>query len=685
MTPALSLGIGKTFCIPISSVNPTAASVLQLIDTVHARCLMSVPSILEEIVLLSDATGLQKLAQLDFVAFGGGNMKPAIGFSLVSAGVSLLNHFGTTEAGPLAPVFIPGPDYEWQYFRLRRDIQVQIMPTSTSNDGDQLVKLITYPFGWHTPFEIQDQFATDPSNPMVDFKAIGRKDSVIVLATGEKVQPTIIESMLSEHSLVKAAIAFGDGHFQLGVVVQPSNAMTSDLNDEFKTTIWPTVLEANELMDAHAQIASKDAIIVVSHTMVLPKSDKGSLLRRELYAMLESEIEQAYQKLESGTHLAVEHFVLDRNDDITQQIKDLIQRALPTWNVPAQDWTVSSDLFELGMDSLQAVALRRLLLPSTGSAEKVPRDFIYRHPSVLQLAEAIEATHRIDEPNQPSDIRQKMVDHFAEQYILRTQKQGDYVVLLTGSTGSLGCHLVAHLASLSTVKEIICLIRPAPSRDQDPSTRQDEALRKRLLLLSSDVRSKITPIQATLSLPRLGLTSQIYDSLLQRVTHVLHGAWPMNFNWRLSSFKSHFQAVQNLLKLAVDVYHRDEDASGTGARDRVKFVFVSSIAVVGECSDVCESLSPMPERNLSNVMYTNRIGYAEAKLVCEKIVERARGDFAESLEATSVRIGQMSGSKVTGFWNPEEHIAALLKSSVVNESLPTLEGVCVARILFPPL
>lgn len=175
---------------------------------------MTVPSILEEIIY--DEVGVQALAKLDFVAFGGGNMEPAVGHGLASAGVNLLNHFGTTESGPLAPIFIPGPDYEWQYFRLRRDIKLRIEPTSAANDCDQQFKLTTYPQGWDKPFEIQDRLVTSPRNPIVDFNAIRLIDSVIVLATGEKVQPTIIETMLSEHSLVAAVIAFGDGHFQLG-------------------------------------------------------------------------------------------------------------------------------------------------------------------------------------------------------------------------------------------------------------------------------------------------------------------------------------------------------------------------------------------------------------------------------------------------------------------------------------
>ena len=101
------------------------------------------------------------------------------------------------------------------------------------------------------------------------------------------------------------------------------------------------------------------------------------------------------------------------------------------------------------MDSLQAIELRRLLPPSVKFAEAIPRDFVYRHPSVLKLTEAFEAVHRKRELVQSVDLRQKMVDDFAEQYSLRTgqpdstprqamtKKQGkeiDCVVLLNGST-----------------------------------------------------------------------------------------------------------------------------------------------------------------------------------------------------------------------------------------------------------
>ena len=260
----------------------------------------------------------------------------------------------------------------------------------------------------------------------------------------------------------------------------------------------------------------------------------------------------------------------------------------------------------------------------------------------------------------------------------KQRQEENFVILLTGSTGSLGCHLVAHLASLPIVKEIVCLIRPVIGRDQGPKIRQDDAFRDKLISLSPEIRQKITTIQATLSLPQLGLGSEVYNSLLPRVTHILHNAWPMDFNRRLSPFESQFQAIQNLLRLALDVSNCGGSTSYMGLRYRVKFVFVSSIAVVGEYPGASEGYFTIPEKIISDVTYTNRIGYAEAKLVCERIVQSARDSFPTNIEAGSVRIRQMSGSEESGFWNTEEHITALLKSSVTNNALPALEGVCPA-------
>ena len=180
------MGIGRPFCIPPAASVPNGSSVLQWISVSGSRSLLSVPSILEDIVDLPGDFGIEALARLQFIAFGGGLLKQTVGKAITSAGGKLLNHYGATESGPLAPIFVPNSDYDWKYFRLRKDIKLKFEPVlGLAGDGVQRYKLITYPFGQPAPFEIQDQIIMNPCNPR-DFNAIGRKDDLIVLIQEKK-------------------------------------------------------------------------------------------------------------------------------------------------------------------------------------------------------------------------------------------------------------------------------------------------------------------------------------------------------------------------------------------------------------------------------------------------------------------------------------------------------------------
>lgn len=99
----MSLGIGKTICIPPSSMIPNGVSIAALIQDSGAKALLTVPSILEEIESLPDKKGHEVLRRLDFVAFGGGMLKRSAGERLESAGVRLISQYGATETGPLTP------------------------------------------------------------------------------------------------------------------------------------------------------------------------------------------------------------------------------------------------------------------------------------------------------------------------------------------------------------------------------------------------------------------------------------------------------------------------------------------------------------------------------------------------------------------------------------------------------
>jgi acyl-coenzyme A synthetase/AMP-(fatty) acid ligase/nucleoside-diphosphate-sugar epimerase len=665
VAPTLAMGVGKTVCFPPASIVPNAGSTIGLLRISGASSFMTVPSILEDITLLGDV-GIQALKGLDFVAFGGGILKPSVGTHLAASGVNLLNHYGTTETGPLAPIFVPDVTYDWRYFRLRGDMRLQLEEIAPSGD-ERRFKLTTYPFGLGEPFEIQDQLVSNPQHPSTDFNAVGRNDDTIVLATGEKVQPQLLEAALCESPLVKAAVVFGENHFEIGVLVQPAQELVGE--DEvkgFKKIIWPIIEDVRGKMDQHARIQSPEAVLVVPSSVTLARTDKGSLARKDVYTMFEREIAQVYEKLESAGPVQLLAW-----DTLEQNLKALISVCVD-WK---DDWGSEDDLFERGMNSLQAIRVRRALVIAVTRSfegvvrpECVTREFVYSHPSVRNMAEffraATKQTNGIVSTLDPDGE----VNALMQQYVLDTTSaatKGQAVVLLTGATGSLGSHCLISLLDSPNVAKVICLVRPDLSTNC--MSRLQKSLETKQLHLPKSQLSKLDVLECTTPTDLLGLSSDQYTTLIHSVTHMLHMAWPMDFNWKRPSFQTQFQTLHNLLTLAREIHQARRHI-------RPRLTFISSIAIVGRYARV-HGGRIIPEASVDSVECLNPFGYAEAKLVCERILEHTRENYSEEMEVSYIRVGQVAGSSETGYWNTREHFPALVASSKSIGALPELQNV----------
>ena len=668
----LSLGIGKSFCIPPSSAIPTGASVTTLIEDARARALLTVPSILEEITLLPNQRGINALQKLDFVAFGGGLPKEAIAQSLFSLGVKLINHYGATETGPLTPFFKPPPGHDWHFFRLRSDIvkplKVQLDPLNEPDQQRSGFRLSMRPFGWDQRYELQDMLISNPDDSENSFTATGRTDDLICLATGEKVRPTILEDLLQQNEGVKAATAFGSNQFELGVIVETIAPIEPSKHDAFRAMIWPAIEEAGRRMDAHGRISSQTSIIIVN-PMTLPRSDKGTILRKEVYEALEKEIRDVYDELDGNLTAPPIDFTSP-----VSSIMSLIENHLPLCLVN-NGWSKTKDLFELGMDSLQATRLRRLLAASLRASQNegtshdplrlpntIPQDFVYQHPSAVKMAEVL--MNGISQANEVSDTA------IFEQ-ILRescgspSEAQYPSTVLMTGSTGSLGSYLLCKLLETPGVHRIICLNRLSK---ENAHSRQSNALRDRGIELPKGAWTKLQILQTNTNDPRLGLDEDQYEHLISVVTHVIHVAWPMNFKLTLPSFSHAFQTLQNLIQLGVQVHTKRP-------WNRPRLLFTSSISTVGNYPTLL-SERIIPEEKMDDRRCALALGYAQAKLVCEKIIERAAANHPQ-VEMGFVRVGQIAGA-LSGYWNGNEHFAAMVSTSKLLGALPHLKGVGIS-------
>ncbi|KAK0713573.1 hypothetical protein B0T26DRAFT_742197 [Lasiosphaeria miniovina] len=238
-------------------------------------------------------------------------------------------------------------------------------------------------------------------------------------------------------------------------------------------------------------------------------------------------------------------------------------------------------------------------------------------------------------------------------------------VAVTGATGSLGAHLVAHLASLPHVETVFCLNRR--STTGEPSERQQDAFTSRGITLTPSTQAKLRILAVDSTKPCLGLARDVYASLTTSVTHIIHNAWPMTGKRPASALEPQFAAMRHLLDLARDAALAQTPQTG----NKIAFQLVSSIAVMGHHHLTGSRLAPEARAAPDDVLPN---GYAHAKWVCERMVDAALHNHAAWFRACVVRPGQIAGNSASGAWNENEHLAFLVKSSQTLRALPALGG-----------
>lgn len=237
-------------------------------------------------------------------------------------------------------------------------------------------------------------------------------------------------------------------------------------------------------------------------------------------------------------------------------------------------------------------------------------------------------------------------------------------VLITGATGSVGSHLVAHFAQLSNVKTIVCLNRRSK---QEPKLRQQQALMSKGIFVSPEGLAKLRVFETTTVKPTLGLPIDDYENLLKTVTHIVHNAWLMSAKLPLKGFEAQFTIMRNMLDFTREISCRRHEGT------KVTFEFVSSIATVGHYPLWSKTPHVPEDRMTIDSVLPN--GYGDAKYVCELMLDETLHKYPNKFRAMAVRIGQIAGSSTSGYWNPMEHLSFLWKSSQTLKALPNFNGL----------
>ncbi|KAG2146015.1 putative aminoadipate reductase [Suillus bovinus] len=668
------------YLFPTGLIPLTSTNVIKLLEQApDVEALFGVPLALK---LLAETTeGLQVLKSLKLVTFGGSPCPDELGDFLVNEGIRLVCQYGLTEMGQLMTSL---RDFEtdkgWNWVRakgpnVKTNVNDYLRFVPLGNDTYELLVLD----GWPTKnmtnqpdgsYATRDLFIRHPTIPDV-YKFIGRIDDTLVMVNGEKTNPVPMELTLRSSPYVADAIIFGAGRIQIGALILPTEIVKDCSPSELVKLVAPIVALANAEAPSHSQLAS-EALVFLPYGTVIPRADKGSILRPRVYKEFEGIINEAYKRLEGDIDEDGKRKLTDEVDARTV-IRGVIGKTVDT---PINSLEDDTDLFDFGLDSLQSSRIRNTIQREIYlGGKKLAPNTVFEHPSITQIARLLIALSSGNEgalaQRNPLEIVLEFVKKYSSfTYTHKADVDGTNgaarnlvtprVVVLTGATGSLGAYILDELLSDPSVATVYCLCRARD--DADASGRIAASMKTRKLLSRYEqVQTRVKALASDLSTDKLGLQTDMYNEIATRATLIIHNAWAVNFNLGISrqsnSFEPHIRGAVNLINLALASPHpRPAD-----------FYFASSISAVA----AWRGPGSIPEAITDDPSVAQEMGYAQSKWITEKLCQVASQQTP--IRAGVLRIGQMVGDSRNGVWNETEAISLIIKCTDTIGILPNLE------------
>ncbi|KAF8990609.1 hypothetical protein BDQ17DRAFT_1433645 [Cyathus striatus] len=656
------------------AVVPTPDGLFKAAVATNSDIIFCVPSFIEAWSRNPDY--VKWLAARNGVLFGGGPLNKAAGDYMTSQGVSIYILYGSTEGGIMSPIVPAKVGYDWDYFKFSGNVLPEMVPYGNNTYEFVMVSnpycipsVLNTKINGVDSYATSDLFTPHPDKPGY-WKIYGRTDDQIMHNTGEKTNPGPLENILNQDPHVTASVMFGRGNFQAGVLIDPKPEFNFDPQNEkelekFRNSIWPTVQRMNDFAPQHSRLF-KEMILVAKPSKPFQYTAKNTARRQAIIIDYSEEIESLYETVEASTQSSIPPPSQWDIVSSTAFVRLVVNKVL------AHSVGDDDDIFQNGCDSLQATWIRNSLLRALRDSAQMdtrnsPENFVYDHPSITGLSEYIVglACGNSSDPGadyvsvQASRMR-AMAERYSLDFPVHTPNSGSnssgITVLVTGTTGALGCYILATLVARKSVAHIYALNRHRKGR-VGILERQKMALIERGLDPDSILSSgKVDILEADLTVPGFSISSHIYNKILNTVTHIIHNAWTVDFNLSLISFENNIKGLRNLIDFAISSPHKSS----------VKFVYSSSIGVFQNIHENGMG-KPIPEDIPTQAETAVGNGYTESKWISEKILANAAK--RTTLRPLVVRVGQLSGG-INGCWNTHEWVPALVQSTSALKCVP---------------
>ncbi|GMG25989.1 unnamed protein product [Aspergillus oryzae] len=656
--------------VVLSPERPMTPGLLsQILETARPEVAMLTPSVIQELSAFQE--GLEGLQKFKAIVFGGAPLSPEVGNKL-NEKVALHSIIGSSEAGFMGALICTHSE-DWEYFEWNpysgihmESVDDGVFEAVIRKDEHHEFLCIFHTYPDITAYRTKDLFTPHPTRPGL-WKYHGRLDDVIVLSNGEKFNPTDMENIVESHPLVSKAIIIGQGRFQASLLIQPNWGQWSEDQDkaDFIDRIWPTVERANGIAPGHARVL-RTKVALAKQDTPFALTPKGSVQRRQISEDYETEINALYagedeectDDLPQSTDL----------EDIKQYIHTVVSQLLSVERI-----SDTSDIFSLGMDSLQTLQLSKILqtavrhLSADKNSEPITSQKLYAYPTLDQLSqyvyrllkgETMEEKAEDEEATRPGRIEgliNKYTNDLSQRAITSFNRSTKNAVILTGSTGSLGNYILNELLSDREIPMIYCL-----NRAEDARQKQIASFKEKGFTIPHDFDERVEFIHAQFGALNLGLSIDKYNELTKSVDLIIHNAWKVNFNHKVEAFEDpHIRGIRSLVDFSLRSAHS------------AHIHFISSISTVSAWGP--QHGPSVPEISLDDPDVALRQGYGESKFVGERIC--AIASSIAGVPSSIHRVGQIAGPTTEkGLWNRQEWLPSLVATSKTLGKLPNTLG-----------
>ncbi|KUI69090.1 Linear gramicidin synthase subunit D [Cytospora mali] len=662
----------------------TAENVTAILNATRPEGVVVAPTIAES--MLKYQPGLEALTRIKHVVYGGGPMNPVAGAKLAAVLPHLFSILGSTESG-MSHLDTEDSSEHWDAFKFiemgQRMEEVEpglyelVLPRTEQTYKTHLT-FHSYPH--LTEYRTKDLFSKVEGQPgWWTFR--GRADNWIAMSNGLKFDPKNMEDAIASHPDISAVMLAGERRFRLCLLVeldencypaQPfgSGEEEQKWREQALEKLWPTIDEANHKAPKFGRVP-KELVYFAKKDKPFTRSPKGGIQRRFTVASYQKEIDEMYAQSEQGilTH-DLPPLASTSAEDLLPFVRELYAQTLEH-----EGFGEDEDAFSQGMDSFAVATLSSRLkaaLRAHGTPEtklnQISIRLLYTATTPRKLASVLSSMlsetngNAVDGDNSEAvEMVEKYEAEVQKLFEQGTQQNGadgyttdrsaGHVIVVTGTTGSMGSYILATLLARPDVTKVICLNRAADAKERQPKALQSRGLPA---LRPAIDQGRVVFMTMDVAKPKLGLSEDEYNTLVNEATSIIHNAFPVNFLMTVKQFEPQYVGTLSLLEIA------------HAGKKSPSFLFISSIGASVR-KHTQKALVPEEIFDREEAKDLAMDGYGAAKFICERMTHQFKVLSAKAgrpAAAAVLRVGQISGPLTgTGAWNIWEWLPSIVVSS----------------------